>query len=162
MPPVPQKDNSSSDFQTTKKKLVSSATDFERETNPQPFGEEPMSEKEILDIAEEVFVKISEVMKEKGVGVRDVYEQKAKVLKSDGEEYEIISPDDFIDTFKQLELTDLEETEIECLLRVLLKPEIENPKEGDAPAEVAGNILLSDLVMILENFGVEEFSDSKR
>jgi hypothetical protein len=113
MQPAAQNDKSNSDMQITKKKLFSSATDFERETNPQPFGEDPLSEKEILDIAEEVFVKISEVMKNKGVGVRDVYQQKVRVVESQGENYEIISPDDFIDAFKLLELTDLEETEIE-------------------------------------------------
>jgi hypothetical protein len=43
-----------------------------------------------------------------------------------------------------------------------LKPEIEEQKQGDAPAEAVGNILLSDLIMILDNFGVEEFSEIHR
>ena len=41
----------------------SSATDIERDPNKNPYEEDELSEQEILDIAEKVFIKISEEMK---------------------------------------------------------------------------------------------------
>ena len=52
------------DLSISKKDLNnnSSATDIERDPNKDPYDEE-LSEQEILDIAEKVFIKISEEMK---------------------------------------------------------------------------------------------------
>lgn len=123
---------------------ISSATDFERDPNKNPYGDEPLTEQEILDVAESVFIKISDSMKMKELSLEDVYGKKLSYKNYEGEKIQILSPDDFIDSFKQLDMGDLDELEIECLLRVLLKPEIDD------------NIQFNDLVMILENFGVSE------
>lgn len=73
-----------------------------------------------------------------------MYQDKLQIVELDQETFEILQPNDFIDAFKELNIEYLEEIEIEWLLRVLLKPEIDD------------NILFNDLVMILENFGIPE------
>ena len=73
-----------------------------------------------------------------------MYQDKLQIVELDQEKFEILQPNDFIDAFKELNIEYLEEIEIEWLLRVLLKPEIDD------------NILFNDLVMILENFGIPE------
>lgn len=45
---------------------------------------------------------------------------------------------------KELGITDLEEIDVACLMRVLTKPNIENA------------ILLKELIVIMENFGIFE------
>ena len=60
----------------------------------------------------------------------------------------MLSPVAFLEGIKELGLSDLSELEAACLLRVLNKPELENA------------IILNELVLIMENFGViENFDD---
>jgi len=59
-----------------------------------------------------------------------------------------LSPVGFLEGIKELGLASLTELEAACLLRVLNKPELENA------------IILNELVLIMENFGViENFDD---
>ena len=55
---------------------------------------------------------------------------------------ELISPIGFLEAIKDLGITDLEEIEVACLMRVLTKPNLENA------------ILLKELAIIMENFGI--------
>jgi hypothetical protein len=66
----------------------------------------------------------------------------------DGKEYEIvlIPPMGFLEGLKTLGLT-LSEIEIKCLMVILMKPELDNA------------ILVQDLCMVMENFGIEEDMD---
>lgn len=105
---------------------------------------EELNEQEILDIAEQVFIKISQKMLQKNLSLRSLYGDVLQKITIGGETHEILQPNDFIDAFRVIDIASLEEIEIECLLRVLLKPEIDD------------TILFSDLIMILDNFGVSE------
>lgn len=55
---------------------------------------------------------------------------------------ELLSPIGFLEGIKDLGITDLEEVEVACLMRVLTKPNLENA------------ILLKELIVIMENFGI--------
>jgi hypothetical protein len=57
---------------------------------------------------------------------------------------ELLSPIGFLEGIKDLEITDLEEVEVACLMRVLTKPNLENA------------ILLNELIVIMENFGISD------
>lgn len=59
-----------------------------------------------------------------------------------------MSPIAFLEGLKDLGLMDLSEMEAACLLRVLTKPELDSA------------IILNELVLIMENFGVmDNFED---
>jgi hypothetical protein len=57
---------------------------------------------------------------------------------------ELISPIGFLEGIKDLGITELEEIEVACLMRVLTKPNLDNA------------ILLKELIIIMENFGIFE------
>ena len=61
----------------------------------------------------------------------------------DGEALELLSPVGFLEGVKALGVTDLEEVEVACLMRVLTKADLENA------------ILLRELVVIMDNFGIK-------
>jgi hypothetical protein len=54
----------------------------------------------------------------------------------------LLSPIGFLEGIKDLGIIDLEEVEVACLMRVLTKPNLENA------------ILVKELVVIMENFGI--------
>lgn len=60
----------------------------------------------------------------------------------DGDIYELLSPFDLLQGIKDLEIEDLTKIEIQYLMKVLSKPELD------------GNILLQELLQIMENFGL--------
>jgi hypothetical protein len=64
----------------------------------------------------------------------------------DGSEYEIelMSPTGFLEGLKRLGVDELTEIEVQCLMLILVKPELENA------------IVVADLQMVMENFGIEE------
>lgn len=55
-----------------------------------------------------------------------------------------MSPIGFLEGVKELGVTDLEEVEVACLMRVLTKADLENA------------ILLRELIVIMENFGIQD------
>jgi hypothetical protein len=55
-----------------------------------------------------------------------------------------MSPISFLEGIKEIGLEDLTEMEAACLLRVLTKPELDSA------------IILNELILIMENFGVED------
>ena len=57
---------------------------------------------------------------------------------------ELLSPIGFLEGIKELGIVDLEEVEVACLMRVLTKPDLDNA------------ILLRELVIIMENFGIQD------
>jgi len=158
----------------SRKDLVSSVTDFDREpAKPLSAGEPEQDqdlEQEILDVAEGVFVKISDIMKANDLTIREFFnEEPVKQLKSDSgktvnshckvsmydfgkEKHEIISPNDFMKIFKTLGINDLGQNDIECVLQVLIKTDL----DSDGKPLTHPCILMSELVSILENFGVPE------
>ena len=55
-----------------------------------------------------------------------------------------MTPDGFVTGLEELGITDLTNTELHCVLLILVKPEIEN------------TIIASDLMMVMGNFGILE------
>jgi hypothetical protein len=96
----------------------------------------------MLDIAEKCFVKIAEGIIHKGISVRQAFNN--FIIKEDleGDIIELLSPIGFLEGIKELGIVDLEEVEVACLMRVLTKPDLENA------------ILLKELIIIMENFGI--------
>ena len=101
-------------------------------------------EEEIIDVAEEIFIKIAEAIKNQEKSVREVFEDGFYQLEIEGEAKELITGDDFQTVIWDLGVNDLSETEIECILSVLIKPECYEA------------IDMSDFFQIMKNFGLEE------
>lgn len=102
-----------------------------------------MDEEEMLDVAEHCFIRLAENMIDKNRSVRGVF-TKFSVPEQfpDGTVLELMSPIAFLEGVKELGMDDLSEMEAACLLRVLTKPELESA------------IILNELILIMENFGV--------
>ena len=98
----------------------------------------------MLDIAERCFVKIAESILEAGVSVRQAFSPFIIREDFEGEALELLSPIGFLEGVKELGITDLEEVEVACLMRVLTKADLENA------------ILLRELIVIMENFGIKD------
>jgi len=104
-----------------------------------------MDEEQMLDIAETCFIKMGELMRQKGRSVRGIFTKySVPEMFPDRTLIELLSPQSFLEGVKEVGLIDLQEIEAACLMRVLAKPELEN------------SIILNELVLIMENFGVIE------
>jgi hypothetical protein len=113
--------------------------------------ESEIGEEEGLNIAEKCFSKIADQMKSKNTTVINHFKDyiASQVAEAeDGKEYEIvfIPPMGFLEGLSLLGL-DFTDIEIKCLMVILMKPELENV------------ILVQDLCMVMENFGIEEDID---
>lgn len=117
----------------------------------QDYAEEPvegeMDDEEGLTIAEDCFKKISDLMKERGLTVKtlfkDVIQTEILQMEDDSEyEIELMSPEGFISGLEQLGIIDLTDKEIQCLMLILAKPELEHA------------IVVADLQMVMENFEI--------
>ena len=98
----------------------------------------------MLDVAERCFVRIAEAILESGISVRQAFQPFIIREEFEGEALELLSPIGFLEGVKELGLTDLEEVEVACLMRVLTKADLENA------------ILLRELIVIMENFGIQD------
>ena len=110
-----------------------------------------IDEEQMLDIAEKCFMRIAEAIIQKGLSVREAFKKQIiKDVTAGGggddqeqpEEIELISPIGFLEGVKALGISNLEEIDVACLMRILTKPDLENA------------ILLSELIVIMENFGI--------
>ena len=98
----------------------------------------------MLDIAERCFMRIAEAILEAGVTVRQAFSPFIIREEFEGETLELLSPIGFLEGVKELGVTDLEEVEVACLMRVLTKADLENA------------ILLRELIVIMDNFGSQD------
>jgi len=98
----------------------------------------------MLDIAERCFMRIAEAILENGVSVRQAFSPFIIREEFEGETLELLSPIGFLEGVKELGVTDLEEVEVACLMRVLTKADLENA------------ILLRELIVIMDNFGIQD------
>ena len=102
----------------------------------------------MLDIAESCFIKIAEMLIKQNRGIRTVFGKYAvPEMFPDRTILELLSPLSFLEGVKEIGLDDLQEIEAACLMRVLAKPELENA------------IILNELVLIMENFGVVDLDE---
>ena len=115
--------------------------------NTKPQSPNGIGEEEMLDIAEGCFMRIAEAIITKGSNVREAFSKQImqQIIKQDNgeeEEIELLSPLGFLEGVKALGISDLEEVDVGCLMRILTKPDLENA------------ILLQELIIIMENFGI--------
>lgn len=108
-------------------------------------GKKGLNEEQMLDIAEGCFIKMAELLLIKGRSVRSVFTKySVPEIFPDRTVLELLSPLSLLEGVKEVGLDDLEEIEAACLMRVLAKPELDNA------------IILNELVLIMENFGVPD------
>jgi hypothetical protein len=79
----------------------------------------------MIDVAEKIFVKIAEAIFKNKFTIRKVWLKNIEIAEIDGQEYEILSPEGFIEGIEELGLNDIKEKEMHYLLKVLSKPELE-------------------------------------
>lgn len=104
-----------------------------------------MNEEQMLDVAEGCFIKMAELLLTKGKSIRAVFAKfAAPEMFPDRTVLELLSPIGFLEGVKELGIADLQEVEAACLMRVLSKQELDNA------------IILNELVLIMENFGVPD------
>lgn len=118
---------------------------------PPVDDESEMGEEEGLDIAEKCFSLMADKMKDKKTTTINHFKDyigNQVIEAEDGEKFEVvyISPTDFLEGLDDLGL-ELTEKQIKCLMIILVKPELDNV------------ILVQDLCMVMENFGIEEDID---
>ena len=118
--------------------------DDEDEEDEDKKDEEVIDEEQMLDIAEKCFVRIAEAIIGRGLSVREAFKKHIVKETEEGQEIELLSPMGFLEGVKALGISDLEEIDVACLMRILTKPDIENA------------ILLQELIIIMENFGITE------
>ena len=94
-----------------------------------------IDEEEMLDVAEKCFMRMAEAIIARGLTVRDAF------MRHVGEG-DMLSPLSFLEAIKGLGIADLEEIDVACLMRILTKPDLDNA------------IMLSELIIIMENFGI--------
>ena len=99
----------------------------------------------MLDVAEAIFVKLSDQLQEKGRSIRGVFTKYAEPeMFPDRTVLELLGPRAFLQGIKEVGIEDLQEFEVACLMRVLAKPELDSA------------IILNEFIMIMENFGVPD------
>ena len=107
-----------------------------------------VDEEHMLDVAEAIFIKLADLMTEKGRSVRGIFTKYAEPeIFPDRTVLELLSPRGFLQGIKEAGIEDLQEFEVACLMRVLSKPELDSA------------VILNEFVMIMENFGVLDQGD---
>ena len=102
----------------------------------------------MLDIAESCFIRMAELMLQRGRTVRGIFTKySVPEIFPDRTVLELLNPITFLEGVREAGLEDLQEMEAACLMRVLSKPELDN------------SIILNELVLIMENFGVMDQMD---
>ena len=103
-----------------------------------------MNEDQMIELAQSLFGKIAEKMKENNISTRDLFINVVKNENVDGEIEEIITSEDFIKAIKSLNISNIEESQFPSLIAIL---SINDDHEI---------IKLADIVQILTDFGVTE------
>lgn len=102
----------------------------------------------MLDIAESCFIKMAELLIKSGRSIRTVFgKYSVPEMFPDRTVLELLSPLSFLEGVKDIGLDDLQEIEAACLMRVLAKLELDNA------------IILNELTLIMENFGVTDMDE---
>ena len=104
--------------------------------------EDQIDEEEMLDIAEKCFARIAKEIQDRGLTVAGAFEKYVQIEEIEGEALALMSPVSFLEGIRELGIEDLEEIEVACLMRVLAKPNMDSA------------ILLTELIVIMENFGI--------
>ena len=79
----------------------------------------------MIDVAEKIFIRIADEIVKNRVTIRSVWQRCLLLAEIEGQEYELLAPEGLIEGMQMLGINDLSETEIQYLLKVLSKPELE-------------------------------------
>lgn len=96
----------------------------------------------MINVAEKIFIRVAEEIIQQGSTVRRVFARSIFDADIEGDHYELISPMGLLEGIKDLNINDLTDLEVNYLLKVLSKPELD------------GAILMQELLQIMENFGL--------
>lgn len=100
-------------------------------------------EERMLDIAEQCFMRIADLLHVVQKTVRAVFLRYSSPEEfKDGSVLELMSPRGFLEGVRELGFDDVTELEAACLMKVLAKPELDNA------------VILNEFVLIMENFGI--------
>jgi hypothetical protein len=107
-----------------------------------------VEDERMLDVAEGCFIRLSELLLDAGRTVRGIFTKFSQPeIFPDNTVLELLSPMSFLGGIREAGFHDLQEVEAACLMKVLAKPELDN------------HIILNELVLIMENFGVHDNLD---
>ena len=79
----------------------------------------------MIDVAERIFIRIADEIVKNRVTIRSVWQRCLFLAEIEGQEYELLAPEGLIEGMQMLGINDLSDTEIQYLLKVLSKPELE-------------------------------------
>lgn len=97
----------------------------ESENKDMQEDEEDVDEDEMIDVAEKIFIRIAEEIIQQKTSVRAIFQSNIFDADIDGEQYELLSPMGLLEGIKSLNIDDLQEIEVQYLLKVLSKPELD-------------------------------------
>jgi len=124
-----------------------SAENAQRDVSPDEAMEddEELNEDEVIDVAEQLFVRIAQAIIELKVkSIRSVFAHAIFEVEIDGQVVELLPPMGLLEGIKSLGIEDMTEKETTYLLRVLTKPELDNA------------IVMPEFLQIMENLGLYE------
>eukprot|EP00826_Nyctotherus_ovalis_P019826 TRINITY_DN16161_c0_g1_i1.p1 TRINITY_DN16161_c0_g1~~TRINITY_DN16161_c0_g1_i1.p1 ORF type:complete len:266 (-),score=87.80 TRINITY_DN16161_c0_g1_i1:156-953(-) len=107
-----------------------------------------VTEDQIIEIAQKAFYTLAQAMIQRKTTARELFSNKIRMLKVDGEELEVVPSKDFTDIIHSLGIPDLQPVEYACLVRILATDEDEK------------FIKLSDLVLILADYNIKDNQDA--
>lgn len=159
----PEKTRNASHLRSGRKSAESSVSrerEVERETTSadrrkalgthgsDPEEERAQDEERMLDIAEQCFMRIADLLHVSQKTVRQVFLRYSQPeMFKDGSVLELLSPRGFLEGVRDIGFDDVTELEAACLMKVLAKPELDN------------SIILNEFVLIMENFGIPVLSE---
>lgn len=80
----------------------------------------------MIDVAEQVFIRIAEALVENGLSIREVFGEYLQVTEIDGQHVvECLQPLGLLEGIKSMGITDLSEKEVKYLLKILSKEELD-------------------------------------
>jgi hypothetical protein len=91
----------------------------------QPDESIDVDEDEMIDVAEKIFVKIADEIFKQKVTVRQILQKHLFPAEIDGDQYELLAPEGLIEALDELGISDLKNIDVQCLLKVLSKPELD-------------------------------------
>jgi hypothetical protein len=107
-------------------------------------------EERMLDIAEQCFMRIADLLHMQQKTVKQVFLKYSIPEKfKDGSVLELLTPRAFLEGVRDTGFDDVTEMEAACLMKVLAKPELENA------------IILNEFVLIMENFGIPPITEEE-
>ena len=108
-----------------KKNRESQQESQESEKEQNEEDAEEIDEDEMIDVAEKIFIRMSQALIENNVSVRRAFERHIQIAEINGQPFELIAPMGFLEGIKELGLDDLRQIEVTYLLKVLSKSELD-------------------------------------